>query len=400
MSRSYLAALFVTAASCSLVFGQQPHSPTGDWSAPQRVSFDAVVRGQSPDVVQVDYRSNSELMEYAGYRNLLETFEQTQAELARLEGNLADYNIEDHGDHFMFANDIINNAYQPEGGMGGDAGDVATQSQNPVGGLWMLWLQNDMKLLEGPGDGKRIFNTTVFQPVMPIQLTDRWKLINRPVFTFNAFETPSNFNFRPGGGQDPVLPPSDPFSTQAGLGDIALIQWLSNTPSDSKLTFGVGWNWMFPAATKQQDLGTGRTSFGPSVVSVYLGDTIITGAIVQQYFSIDNRSDRSRVSLMDVQYIFRYRLNPMFSVGFAPNMQWDQVTDKVTMPVGIGFDTMTMTKSKMPIRWGAELQYFASHESPSRQFDPEWNFRVYVSPIIQAPEWATHGLFGGGRCCH
>ena len=156
---------------------------------------------------------------------------------------------------------------------------------------------------------------------------------------------------------------------------------------------------MFPAATKQTALGTGRTSLGPSVVSVYLGDKVITGAIVQQYFSIDKRIDRDRVSLMDVQYIFRYRLNPMFSVGFAPNMPWDQVTNQVTMPVGIGFDTMTMTQSKMPIRWGAELQYFASHHGgPSRLFDPEWNFRLYVSPIIQAPDWAKRGLFGGGCC--
>ncbi len=51
----------------------------------------------------------------------------------------------------------------------------------------MMWFQNDMKLMEGPLGGKRIFNTTVFQPVMPVQLNDTWKVINRPVFTFNAF---------------------------------------------------------------------------------------------------------------------------------------------------------------------------------------------------------------------
>jgi hypothetical protein len=91
----------------------------------------------------------------------------------------------------------------------------------------------------------------------------------------------------------------------------------------------------------------------------------------------------------------------MFSVGFAPNMQWDQVTGKVSMPVGIGFDTMTFAGCGMPMRWGAEIQYFASHTGgPSRQFDPEWNFRMYISPIIKAPEWAKRGLFGSGRCCH
>ena len=127
---------------------------------------------------------------------------------------------------------------------------------------------------------------------------------------------------------------------------------------------------------------------------MYLGDKIIAGGIMQQYWSIDNRSDRARVSLLDLQYVFRYRLNPMFSVGFTPNVQWDQVTNQVTVPVGFGFDTMTFAGCGMPIRWGAELQYFASHER-QRSFDPEWNFRLYVSPIIKAPEWATRGL-----CCN
>jgi hypothetical protein len=298
------------------------------------------------------------------------------------EGDLAAYNVEPSGD---------------SPGPGGDMGDMATQSQNPVGGLWMMWLQNDMALYEGPLDGKRIFNTTVFQPVMPVQLNDRWKLINRPVFLLQAFETPSSFAFNPGGSFPPVSPPSDPFSTQMGLGDIGLIQWLSNSPSSSKMVTGVGWNWMFPAATFP-DLGTGRTSFGPSVVAMYLGDKVITGGIMQQYWSIDNRSNRSRVSYMDLQYVFRYRLNPMFGIGFAPNMKWDQVTGKVTMPIGFGFDTMTMAGCGMPMRWGAELQYFASHEGRTG-LDPEWNFRLYVSPIIKAPDWATRGLFGGGCCC-
>ena len=284
------------------------------------------------------------------------------------------------------------------GGPGGDMGDMATQSQNPVGGLWMMWLQNDMHLYEGPLDGKRIFNTTVFQPVMPVQINDRWKVINRPVFLFHSFEIPSNFAFNPGGSFPPAAPPTDPFSTQAGLGDIAFIQWFSNSPSSSKMVTGFGWNWMFPAAT-DDSLGTGRTSLGPSAVAMYLGDKIIAGGILQQYFSIDDRDNRTRVSYMDVQYVLRYRLNPMFGIGFAPNMKWDQVTGKVTMPIGFGFDTMTMAGCGMPMRWGAELQYFASHEG-RQGLDPEWNFRLYVSPIIKAPNWATRGLFGGGRCCH
>ncbi len=236
---------------------------------------------------------------------------------------------------------------------------------------------------------------------MPVQLTEEWKLINRPVITVNTFEVPGAFNFRPNFSFDNPGPPSinDPFETKFGLGDTILIQWLSNTPADSKMTFGFGWNWMFPTATDGA-LGTGKTSVGPSVVAIYLGDKIIAGGILQQYYSIGGSDSRSRVSLMDFQYVFRYRFTPLTSIGFAPNMQWDQVTGKVTMPIGIGIDTMAFA-GKMPLRMGAELQYYASHEhGNNRPFDPEWQFRMYFVPIIQAPEWAKKPLFGGDSSCY
>ncbi len=408
MSRSLSAMFLSFLASYSLAIGDDPQYLTGiDPPVVQQDSYTAVVHRASPDLVSVDVKNESELLNFSGYRDLLAEFEKTKADMDRLQGNLSRYGIEDHGDHLYFTQTAARNGGSGGGGMGGSGGsgggdaegDVATQSQNPVGGLWMMWLQNDMKLLEGPAGGKRIFNTTVFQPVLPIQLTEKWRVINRPIFTFNAFEVPDLFQFRPGGNQDPVFPPTDPFSTQAGLGDTMLIQWLSNSPADSKTVTGFGWNWMFPTATNQEELGTGRTSVGPSVVAMYLGDKVITGGIMQQYFSIDNRGSRDRVSLMDLQYIFRYRLNPTFSVGFSPNIQWDQVTEKVTVPVGLGFDVLTMTKKKTPIRWGAELQYYASHESGNRNFDPEWNFRMYFSPIIKAPEWATRGMCGSRSHC-
>ena len=369
-----------------------------------------LIRSQSPDEARDDVTSveqslenilnRPDLMEIPEVHTLTERLQAAESELEEWRSWSQQVSVNNH-----YHNANYSSYYQDEGGMGGgggpgggDMGDVATQSQNPVGGLWMLWFQNDMKVMEGPGDGKRIFNTTVFQPVMPVQLTEEWKLINRPVFTVNTFETPNPFNFSPNFNfTGPAS--ADPFSTDFGLGDTMLIQWLSNTPSDSKMTFGVGWNWMFPTASND-DLGTGKTSVGPSVVAIYLGDKIITGGILQQYYSIGGDDSRSRVSLMDFQYVFRYRFTPLTSVGFAPNMQWDQVTGKVTMPVGVGVDTMAFL-GKMPLRMGAELQYYPSHErGNNRPFDPEWNFRLYFVPIIQAPEWAKKPLFGGkGRDC-
>ena len=173
MSRWLFAALLFSFASCPLVHGQQSQNFTQDyWSAARDVPLNTIIRGQSPEAMPNDSRHTSELMEIPEYCELLEDFEKAQEEINRLQKNLGSVVSGDDGNHVLPASYF----YGSQGGNGGSGGsgggDVATQSQNPVGGLWMLWFQNDMKLLEGPGDGKRIFNTTVFQPVLPIQLND------------------------------------------------------------------------------------------------------------------------------------------------------------------------------------------------------------------------------------
>ena len=273
-------------------------------------------------------------------------------------------------------------------------GDMATQSQNPVGTLWMLWFQNDTALYEGPLGGKRIFNTTVFQPVMPIQLTENWRVINRPIFMLPAYEVPGGFNFNPGGSFPPPVAPADPFNTVGGIGDTVFAQFFSAAPDDAKVVWGIGETWMFPTAT-EDEIGTGKTALGPAALALYMGDSFIGGAIVQQWWSFDDRAEsRQRVSLMDIQAVYRFRLNPMTSIGGSPNIRWDQVTNKWTVPIALGFDTMTMAFGKLPLRLGAEAQYYLSHERSGRDFDPEWNFRFYVVPIIPGPKWAEKPLFG------
>jgi hypothetical protein len=199
-----------------------PQEGVVDLAEPDKPTYDELL--EQIDTLQGQLDAAYEMAERYGTDEELQEFREA------VGWDLGDYDLSDYG----------HTREGSTGGPGGDMGDMATQSQNPVGGLWMMWLQNDMKLMEGPLGGKRIFDTVVFQPVMPVQLTDTWKVINRPVFMFNAFETPSPFNFRPGGSQDPA-PPGAPFNTQAGLGDIAFIQWLSNSPSSSRMVTGVGW---------------------------------------------------------------------------------------------------------------------------------------------------------------
>jgi hypothetical protein len=191
------------------------------------------------------------------------------------------------------------------------------------------------------------------------------------------------------------VPPGDPFNTKWGLGDTIFAQYFSANGSDDKLLWGIGETWMFPTAT-EGELGTGKTSVGPAALAVYMGEKWIIGGIMQQWWSIGGADSKPRVSLMDIQCPVRYRINPMTSLGMAPNIQWDQVTGKWTVPLGFGFDSTTMATGGKPLRYGAELYYYASHRE--NDFDPEWQFRMFFVPIIPSPEFAKNAIFGGNKC--
>ena len=84
--------------------------------------------------------------------------------------------------------------------------EIAQQTNNPVSDLWMHFVQNDFTIYKfDPTGGGRILNSLKYQPVAPILLTKNVRLINRPVFQFNSFETPTS---------------SGDFERKTGLGDL------------------------------------------------------------------------------------------------------------------------------------------------------------------------------------
>ena len=255
-----------------------------------------------------------------------------------------------------------------------DLGEVSKQLSNPVGSLWQLVFQNDYTLYEDSEGYRREWNTLAFQPVMPLTLTENWKLINRPVIPLASYET----------FQDPVRG----WDRDTGLGDIVLLQLFSPAESKGNWVWGFGPTWMFP--TGMADLGTEKWSVGPAAVALYLGDKIIAGAILQNWFSFAGESDRASVNLMNLQYIAKYRVTPTMNVGMAPNILYDWDDEEWTIPVGLGIDK-TFKIGKMPLKIGFEMQYYVVQPD---DFGPVWNFRLIFTPVIPAPAWAKKPLFG------
>ncbi len=279
---------------------------------------------------------------------------------------------------------------------------VAEALLNPLSSLWIMFAQNDTIWMDGDtlddlGEGGVVQNTTLLQPVMPFQLTESWKMIFRPVIPINSFDTLDNVDITT--GTVPGVTGVN-LDRKTGLGDIVLWTALSNNYIPP-FVWGFGPTIMLPTASDEQ-LGTGKYSAGPMALAVNITDNWIFGGVAQHWWSFAGEDtinvktsqgkiqlDRSDVNLTDFQYIIRYRYSALTNIGAAPNIKYNWETDEMSLPVGIGFDTM-MNIGKLPAKVGAEVYYYVDQDD---DFGPEWQLRVYLSPVIPSPNWARNPLF-------
>lgn len=279
---------------------------------------------------------------------------------------------------------------------------IAEAMLNPLSYLWLMFTQNDTKWFDGDildrlGEDTKVQNTTLVMPVLSVQLTEKWKTILRPVIPINSFETLDNIDLSV--GTIPEVTGVN-FDRETGLGDIVLWTAFSNkyTPP---FIFGFGPTQMFPTATADQ-LGTGKYSAGPMVLGFYIGEKWILGGVFQHWWSIAGDDeitidtslgpvtvDRPDVNLTDFQYIVRYRATPLTNIGIAPNIQYNWETDELSLPIGIGADTLVKL-GPLPVKIGAEVYYYVQQDDA---FGPEWQLRLLFVPVLPAPEWSRKPLF-------
>ena len=144
---------------------------------------------------------------------------------------------------------------------------IAAALDNPLGNLWLIFMQNDMMRFRGdPADGSQWVNTFTIQPILPVPLTKNWNLVTRPIIPLitaprvdvaaDLFgDCPPNCNSAP--------PPDDlglfnlDSSRKTRWGDIML--WSMLTPSEprevmggKKFVWGAGPTFRFPTATTDQ----------------------------------------------------------------------------------------------------------------------------------------------------
>ncbi len=295
----------------------------------------------------------------------------------------------------------------PDSGSGGAASAenmdaIAEALANPLSYLWLAFMQNDTIWYDGDvadalGEDAKAQNTFLLNPVISMQLTEQWKMVVRPVIPINSFETVDNVNLSV---TNPGQVTGVNFARETGLGDIVLWTAFSKqyTPP---FIFGFGPTIMLDTAS-DDFLGTGKNSAGPMALAVGITEKWIVGAVAQHWWSFSGsdsievettagpvRVERPDVNLTDIQPIVRYRLSAKTNIGMAPNWRYNHETSQLSLPIGIGFDTL-VTFGKLPVKIGLEAYYYVEKDD---DFGPDWQLRFLFVPVLPSPAWSRNPIF-------
>ena len=272
--------------------------------------------------------------------------------------------------------------------------EIAELIANPFSYLWFGVIQNDTYWYSGDAldflnEGDKIVNSTLIQPVMSLGLSEKWRVIFRPVLPIVSVDTVTGFNFITDEPEGPRIEAD--FKRKTGLGDIAL--WTAFSPQYTPpLVYGFGPTIMMDTASDKW-LGTGQWSAGPMGTIAYITDKWIVAGVAQHWWSFAGESDRNSVNLTDVQPIVRYRLSKTTNIGIAPNIRYNWGApsgDELTVPLGGGISTVFML-GKLPVGVGAEFYYYVKRPDI---LGPEYQVRLFITPVLPAPEWARKPILG------
>ncbi len=266
--------------------------------------------------------------------------------------------------------------------------ELSKEMANPLAQIWNLSFQyNDTKIGGDIVHGSERIRTTLFQPVLPIPVGDKYTLFARPVITYINGPTSGVV------GGTPEQPIAEGTDRSSEFGDIIL-------PVGIGIVNQIGWSWgagatfIFP--TSQNDLlGSHQYQAGPTALALWANESWTFGAHLQHWWGIadDKGSDSNPIikaahdkdlNHTDIQYFIVRHLPDAWQLRASPHISidWEADSDnKLTLPIAIGIGKMIKI-GPMPVMLMAEYQY--SLISPDR-IGNESTIMLQANFIIKNP---------------
>lgn len=189
------------------------------------------------------------------------------------------------------------NAAAPSAATANSDESLLKAAQNPVADLISVPILNTTNFNIGPYN--RTQNVVAFQPVIPVNLTENWVLINRIILPITWQPYPGQTT----GGQ-------------FGLGDMTPSFFLAPRNPGSVI-WGVGPAMVIPTATGNI-LGQGKFALGPSIVVLAQPKQWTLGALVSNVWSVAGSGGRPPINRMTLQYFLAYNLKHDWYLTSAP----------------------------------------------------------------------------------
>jgi hypothetical protein len=249
-----------------------------------------------------------------------------------------------------------------------EAKKLAEQSQNPISSLISFPFQFNF------GGGMGSFHRSEFilniQPVIPIPLTKKWILVPRLIMPFVGI---------PDITQDR--------GTTWGVSDFNPQIYIA-LQLPAGFTVGLGPTIVIPTAT-DPTLGSGKLSLGPSLAIVWVGHGLVTGALVNNAWSVSGDPTRKRVNDFFLQPFVNLNLPRHTYLVTAPEITGDWVNSHWVLPVGGGAGHIL----KLGAPANVSVQGYWNALAPTGT--PTWlvKFQItYLFPIAKKAEAAGSSL--------
>ena len=262
---------------------------------------------------------------------------------------------------------------------------------NPLSDVWALFTEFDSTWSEGDfsGGDHRSGGAMIIQPIMPLPLTENWKLLTRPTLpVILATDIPVGRRYDSSESTDGTtvfLKESGEavFDKYDGLGDMSLplMVTTANPKPGEKWGFGGGPTFHFPTAT-DDSLGTNTWEIGPAAVVTYKTPKF-TGALFGQYWwnYAETNSRATDTSHGTLLYSAWWNLPKTWQIGFAPTISYNAKAtngNEWNVPIGLGVAKMVKF-GNIPVKF-----QLAVEKSVVRQddFGTDWNIRFNIIPVI------------------
>jgi len=254
-----------------------------------------------------------------------------------------------------------------------DGGDLAKQSQNPLGAMISLPFENNLLFNIGPSE--KTGYALNFKPVLPVRIGD-WNMINRfvvPVIYSGGQDVPAGLAPDVDLGYGSIN--FDKVTGSAfGLGDITW-QPFFGPAEPGKVIWGVAPVLVMPTATEDR-YASDKWSAGVGAVALTMPGKWVIGMLTQNVWSFAGKSSAPDVNKFIFQYFVNYNLNGGWYLSTTPiiTANWEAPSsDRWTVPFGGGIGRLVRFGSQ-PVDF--KLAAYWNAERPTNA--PDWSLQFTV----------------------